>query len=219
MPSIKENVFITGGTGYIGKRLIKALLAEGRYSINVLVRKESENKVPEGCNIVIGNALDAETFKEMIPSNAVFIHLVGVSHPSPFKKGKFKSIDLISVEQAKKAALFAKSKHFIYLSVTQFHSWIIKDYQQARKSGERILTKSGIPCTFLRPWYVLGPGHWWPIIFQPLIYLAKLNSFWKRLVEEREFISIRQMIAALTLSVKTTPMYVMVMEIADMKRL
>lgn len=216
---MNENIFITGGTGYIGKRLIKVLLADKRYNIVTLVRKGSEHKIPKGCEIVFGDALNADSYKDKVPENCVFVHLVGVSHPSPAKRGEFKKIDLVSVQAAVDAAAYAKAKHFVYLSVSQFPSTIMKSYQATRRQGEKLLKQSGIPTTFLRPWYVLGPGHWWPVIFTPFLVLAKLNASWRRFVEQREFISIRQMIAALRIAVKTTPMYVMVMEIEDMKKL
>jgi len=40
-----QTVFITGGTGYMGKRLIKRLL-ERKYQVKALVRKGSEGKIP-----------------------------------------------------------------------------------------------------------------------------------------------------------------------------
>ena len=216
---MKESIFITGGTGYIGKRLIKTLIAEKRYTIHALVRIGGKKKLPSGCEIVLGDALDAETYKKLIPQNCTFIHLVGVSHPSPAKKNQFKKVDLVSVEEAVKAATYSNTRHFIYLSVSQFPSSIMHKYQQTRRQGEKLLKASGIPCTFLRPWYVLGPGHWWPIIFQPLFFVGKMIKVFRKTIEQREFITIRQMIAALKIAIKNAPMFAMAMEIEDMKRL
>ena len=216
---MKQNIFITGGTGYIGKRLIKKLLAEKSYCIHTLVRKGSEGKVPKGCSIIFGDALNAETYKHLVPDNSIFIHLVGVHHPSPSKKEEFRKIDLVSVKEAVTAATYSGVRHFIYLSVSQFPSFVMHNYQQARRRGESIVKSSGIPCTFLRPWYVLGPGHWWPVIFQPIFFFAKMIKSLRRKIIHREYITIRQMIAALRVAVKNTPMYVMVMEIEDMKKL
>ena len=110
---MKQNIFITGSTGYIGSRLIKALLTENDYYIKALVRKGSENKISQGCEIVFGNALDAATYKDKIDRGCIFIHLIGVSHPSPRKKEAFKQIDLVSIQQAVKASVSAGVQHFI----------------------------------------------------------------------------------------------------------
>ena len=34
----------------------------------------------------------------------------------------------------------------------------MRAYVDVRAEGERLLRESGIPATFVRPWYVLGPG-------------------------------------------------------------
>ena len=96
-------IFITGGTGYIGSRLVKKLL-EKNYSVTALVRKGSEYKVPTGAKVVIGNPFDAKTFTEYIPADSILIQLLGVSHPSPKKANLFKEIDLKSVKASADAA-------------------------------------------------------------------------------------------------------------------
>ena len=55
----RQSIFITGGTGYIGSRLIR-LLAQRDHSVCALVRKGSEGserKLPSGCTPVEGDAL------------------------------------------------------------------------------------------------------------------------------------------------------------------
>ncbi len=56
VPCVKY-VFIGGETGYIGRALIPRLVAHG-HSLTALARKGSEHKIPPGCTIQIGNALD-----------------------------------------------------------------------------------------------------------------------------------------------------------------
>jgi hypothetical protein len=41
---------------------------------------------------------------------------------------------------------------------------MMKEYQAVRAEGERMVIESGTPATFVRPWYVLGPGRSWPIV-------------------------------------------------------
>ena len=60
-----QTVFITVGTGYIGSRLIPRLLARG-HRVRALVRPESQNKLPSGCEVVTGNALDASTYQNRV---------------------------------------------------------------------------------------------------------------------------------------------------------
>ena len=199
------DVFVTGGSGYIGSRLIKSLLAEGNYNIRALVRKGSELKIPPGCGLVFGDALSSFSYQGKILPGSVFIHLVGVAHPSPSKKDKFTKIDLVSVQEAAKAAVVAKASHFIYISVSQYPSSIMKAYQLVRAEGELILTRTGIRCSFIRPWYVLGPGHWWPIVLIPFYGLFSLFPLTREKVNQQGLVTISQMIRMLVFAIKNPP--------------
>jgi uncharacterized protein YbjT (DUF2867 family) len=200
-----QTVFITGGTGYIGCRLIKALLDKGGYTIRALVRTGSEYRLPSGCEKIIGNALDARTYSKTIRPATILIHLVGVPHPSPSKKQQFREIDLVSVQQAAIATNDGSIEHIIYLSVAQYPANIMKDYQEVRASGEALLSKTGIKCSFIRPWYVLGPGHWWPLLLKPVYWAARLVPSFREMAEKLNTVTIHQMIETLTHAIENPP--------------
>src|SRR5207244_1448920 len=79
-----RHVFLTGGTGYLGSRLIPRLLSRG-HRVRALVRPGSEARLPAGAEPVPGNALDASTFRDAVAPADTLVHLVGVSHPGPSK--------------------------------------------------------------------------------------------------------------------------------------
>jgi uncharacterized protein YbjT (DUF2867 family) len=163
------NIFIAGATGYIGRHLVPELIARG-HTVRGLVRASSVSKLPAGAEGVIGDALDADTFAHHIAPGEVFIQLVGVPHPSPAKAREFREIDLVAVRESVRAVAGTPVRHFIYLSVAQ-PAPVMKDYIAVRAEGERLVRESGINATFVRPFYVLGPGHWWPYAFLPLFRL------------------------------------------------
>ena len=84
-------VFITGGTGYVGRPLITLLLDRG-HDVRALVRPGSEKKLPVGCQPVFGNALDGNSYAGQIKPADTFVQLVGVAHPSPSKAAEFRSL-------------------------------------------------------------------------------------------------------------------------------
>ena len=49
-------ILITGGTGYMGERLVPKLLARG-HNVRVLARAGSASRVPNGASVIIGDAL------------------------------------------------------------------------------------------------------------------------------------------------------------------
>ena len=98
----KRSVFVTGGTGYVGRPLIEQLLASG-HEVRALTREQSKAKLPPGCIPIIGNALDPGSYADHIRPAETFVQLVGVAHPNPAKAAQFRDIDLVSAaEQSKR---------------------------------------------------------------------------------------------------------------------
>src|SRR4051794_25686409 len=109
-------IFITGGTGYIGSRIIPLLRKRG-YQIKALVRDGSQTKLPAGATGAVGDALKIDSYTDHVRGADTFVHLIGVPHPSPAKAKQFREIDLVSIKVAVKAARDAGVRHFVYLSV------------------------------------------------------------------------------------------------------
>lgn len=215
----KNHVFITGGTGYIGKRLIRILLTDG-FPVTALVRQQSVGKLPPGCSSVVADPFDASSYADAIPRGCTFIHLLGVSHPGPKKKQLFFSIDLASLKASVEAAKQAGVSHFVYVSVAQYPTKIMGDYQEARRQGEEAVLASGLKSTFIRPWYVVGPGHYWPLLFNPVFKLLELIPSTAVQAKSLALVSLKQMLAALRKVVETGPPTVnRVIEIKDIKNI
>ena len=81
----RRRVFVTGGTGYLGVPLIETLLQRG-HEVRALARRGSEGRLPAGCGVVPGNALDGASFADRVAPADTLVHLVGVSHPAPWKE-------------------------------------------------------------------------------------------------------------------------------------
>ena len=171
MPEPTHHVFITGGTGYMGQRLIARLLAAG-HRVTALVRPGSERKLPPGCAAVAGDALKAASFADQVSPADTLIQLVGVAHPSPAKAAQFRSVDRAAAFAAIEAAVQANVAHFIYVSVAQ-PAPVMQAYIQARAECEAEIRRRCLNATILRPWYVLGPGHRWPLLLGPAYWLLE----------------------------------------------
>ena len=149
------SIFLTGGTGYIGTPLIRALLRRG-HQVRALVRPGSERKLPLACEMVFGNALDPASYADRVAPSHTFVQLVGVHHPSPAKAAEFQKVDRVSALGVIEAAKRARVEPFIYLSVAQ-PAPVMKGYIAVRAECEAALRSSAMNITIVRPWYVLGP--------------------------------------------------------------
>ena len=210
-----KSVFIAGCTGYLGSRLAKALLDHG-YEVRALVRKGSEDKVPSGCSVVSGNALNAETYKHSIASDT-FVHMVGVSNPSPAKAKLFRSIDLPAAHASIAAAGFANVKHFVYLSVAH-PAPVMKAYIETRMEVEKRVRESEMNATILRPWYVLGPGHRWAYALIPIYKLCELIPATREGALRCGLVSLKQMIAALVNAVENPAQGIRILNVPEIRR-
>ena len=144
-----RSVFITGGTSYLGRRLIPELLSRGHH-VRALVRRGSEHKLPPRCALVIGDALDELSFASSVRPADTFVQLVGVPRPSPAKAREFRAVDLQSIRASVTAAVEAGINHFVYVSVAQ-PAPIMKAYIEVRAVGEKMIRDSGLRATILRP--------------------------------------------------------------------
>ena len=212
-----KTVFITGATGYIGKRLTKQLLQRG-HRVIALVRKGSENKIVAGAETVVADPFDSVSFYSFIPKSSVFVQLLGVSNPSPKKAKQFKEIDLRSVKASADAAVIAEASHFIYISVSMAPSKLMAEYQAVRKGGEEYCKCKELNCTFIRPWYVLGPGHYWPVLLLPLYGIAELIPSLQKKARGMALVTIGQMLRTLITVVEADPLPLRIVEIRNIRK-
>ncbi len=201
MVTERRRVFITGGTGYMGQRLIPRLLQRG-HEVRALVRPGSEKKLPVGCIAVVGNALDGVSYAQNVAPSDTFVQLVGVAHPSPAKAAEFRHIDLPAGLGAVTAAKTAGIHHFVYVSVAH-PAPMMHPYIAVRTECEEAIKAAGLNATVLRPWYVLGPGHRWPYLLLPLYKLAEWVPATREGALRLGLVTLEQMLNALTCAVET----------------
>jgi uncharacterized protein YbjT (DUF2867 family) len=212
----QRDIFLTGATGFMGRRLAAELLRR-RHRVRALVRSGSESRVPGECEIVEGDALRAESYAALVAPADTFVHLIGVAHPSPKKAAEFRTIDLKSCEEAVHAAVAANVRHFIYLSVAR-PAPVMHEYQQVRAEGERLVRESGLAATFVRPWYVLGPGRRWPLLLIPMYALARLIPATREGAERLGLVTIEQMTQTLAWAVENPPKETRILEPPQIRR-
>jgi hypothetical protein len=187
-----QNIFITGGSGYIGTSLLKSVDLNA-FHVTALVRPGSEDKIPPGIEINLGNIFEPEQWESRVPNNCIFIHLLGVSHPSPAKAKLFEDIDLRSVEICSEIAKQHAAVKFIYLSVCMEPAAFMKSFQSAKQRGEEIIRSKVLSSIMFRPWYVLGKNHWWPYLFFPLFWLLRILPWTSKKAKAFGFVTIKEM--------------------------
>ena len=199
----------------MGRALIGTLV-ERSHEVVALARPGSEDKVPRGCRVVTGNALDGDSYAPYLYAGDTFVQLVGVAHPGPGKAAEFQSIDRKSGMEAIRVAKQAAVGHFVYVSVAQ-PAPVMRQYIEARAACEAELKASGLNATILRPWYVLGPGHRWPYALIPFYWLAERIPATREGARRLGLVTLAQMVGALTNAIEHPPEGIRIVGVPEMR--
>lgn len=208
-------VFIVGATGFMGRRLSAELLRRGQ-TVRALVRPGSSNRIPPGCQEVVGDPLDAASYCDQIPPADTFVQLVGVSHPSPAKAAQFRGVDLVSAKAGVAAAVAARVRHFIYVSVAH-PAPMMHAYIAVRTEAEECIQAAGLNATILRPWYVLGPGRRWPLLLLPAYKLMEVLPPTRESARRLGLVTLDQMIATMANAVEEPARGVRVIDVPGIR--
>lgn len=85
---------------------------------------------------------------------------------------QFVESDLRSLEASVEVAVKRGIRHFVFLSVTR-PAPVMRACQNVRAQCESLIESAGLTATIVKPWYILGQGHRWPIVLEPLYWLAE----------------------------------------------
>jgi uncharacterized protein YbjT (DUF2867 family) len=113
-------------------------------------------------------------------------------------------VDLRSLENTVRAATLARAAHLVYVSVAH-PAPVMKAYIAARTECERIIRESGLRATIPRPWYILGPGHYWPYMFVPLYKMLETISSTRERAIRLGLVTREQFVKALIAAVEPVP--------------
>jgi uncharacterized protein YbjT (DUF2867 family) len=185
-------VLVAGGTGYLGRAVVPRLVAAG-HRVSLLVRPGSERRAPAGVDVSIGDPLDPGAY-HLDPRDTLML-LVGTPHPAPWKAAAFEAVDFAAGRAAAVALREQPVRHVVYLSVAH-PAPAMHAYWRVRERVEALLAATRVPATFLRPWYVLGPGHRWAALLLPLYRLAEAIPASRDTARRLGLVTLAQMTAA-----------------------
>ena len=93
----------------------------------------------------------------------------------------------------------------------------MRAYIEVRARSEHLIREAGLTATILRPWYVLGRGHWWPATFIPLYWIAERIPVLRAGAKRLGLVTLQQMIDAIVWSVENSPVRTRVVKVRDIR--
>lgn len=173
--------FITGGTGFIGGGLVKAL-AETGHEVRVLIRRESDREKFRGLPVVLrlGEMSNSDFLRECLQGVEVVFHLAAVRGGFGVTEEEFFKVNVEMTQTLLEAAQEAKVRRFVYCSSVSVlgrlaekemdESWPYcpgNIYARTKVEGEKIVLSATSPdfsVTVVRPVLTYGAGDDWGAI-------------------------------------------------------
>jgi uncharacterized protein YbjT (DUF2867 family) len=93
----------------------------------------------------------------------------------------------------------------------------MKAFIEVRMECERKLRESGLNATILRPWYVLGPGHYWPYALIPFYKTLEAIPATRQSAERLGLVTRSQMVNSLVWAVASSTAGIRVIETARIR--
>ncbi len=154
-------VAVTGATGFVGRHVVKALLAGG-YRVRALVRDRSKATavLPPDPKVAIveGDVLDRRSPVELVAGCQACIHLVGIIREAARQtfQGMHVEATRAMVEACQGSDL--PVKRFVHMSALGVRPDGPAEYQRTKFAGEQIVRRSGLDWTVFRPGLIHGRG-------------------------------------------------------------
>ncbi|MEI6564187.1 MAG: SDR family oxidoreductase [bacterium] len=157
LPRITDGpILVTGGTGYIGGRLIYELLARS-YTVRVMVRKPSPEHAERwpGAQIAVADAADSDSLSLALKGIHTAYYLI---HSLLLGPKEFEASDLANARNFRLAASQNGVSRIIYLGGLGDVRTILSPHLRSRTHVATELGSGTVPVTVLRAAVIIGSG-------------------------------------------------------------
>jgi uncharacterized protein YbjT (DUF2867 family) len=151
-------ILVTGGTGFVGPKIIHALRAEDR-PVRALVRDPSSSAARTlsawGCELALGDATDPESLRRATEGADAVVHLIALIAGKP---EEFERVMSQGTRDLVGAAKEARVRRFVLMSAlgTTEESKDLVPYYRSKWDMEQTVKTSGIEHVIFRPSFVFG---------------------------------------------------------------
>ena len=157
-PSMRR-VFVTGGTGFVGRAVVQALRAAG-CGVRLLVRRGSERDL-QGLGAIErieGDVMSRQSLEQAIAGCDAAIHLVGIIREQPSAGITFERVHTQGTLNVLAAAEAVGARRYVHMSALGTRAGARSRYHQTKWAAEEAVRASRLPWTIFRPSIIYGRG-------------------------------------------------------------
>lgn len=149
-------VFVTGGTGFVGRAIITQLSAE-KHKVRALIHRSNALDNSVDIETVIGNTTKPETLEGLLSGCDAVIHLVGIIREFPRRGITFDKLHTQSTANILRAAEAQGVQRYIQMSANGTRENAETGYHRTKWEAEQLVRQSKLDWTILQPSLVFGP--------------------------------------------------------------
>lgn len=165
-------IFITGGTGYVGRSIVRTAVAHG-HKMRVLIRsqKKAEKVLGglSGVEFIPGDTFNRASLVEGMKGCDTVIHLAGIIVELPRKGVTYEKIHRQGTVSAVDAAKETGIKRYVHMSALGTRPGARSMYHKTKWAAEEYLRKSGLDYTIFRPSIIFGKEDAFSNLFASII--------------------------------------------------
>lgn len=146
-------VFVTGGTGFVGPAIVRAMLA-ARHEVTALVHRD-RGALPADPRLTVahGDVTRPDTFAEAVRGHDAVVHLVALRRGKP---EDFERLHVQATRHVLDAAQAAGVRRFLHMSAHGVERRSTP-YQRTKLEAEELVQGSVLAWTIFRPTFITGP--------------------------------------------------------------
>ena len=148
-------IFISGGTGFVGGHVCRALRERG-HELRLLVHRRGGG-AESGIEYVEGDVTHTESFAAQIKGCDAVINLVGIIREFPSNGITFERLHVQATAAMLEAARKAGINRYLQMSALGVRADAVSAYHQTKWRAEESVRGSGLEWTIFRPSLIFGP--------------------------------------------------------------
>ncbi|MCL6593199.1 MAG: NAD(P)H-binding protein, partial [Alicyclobacillus sp.] len=151
-------VLVTGGTGYVGQRVVQHLQAAG-LEVTVWQRPGTQRPLTAlGVRVVEGDLYDVTALALAMQGCGAVVHLVGILREQPRRGVTFQRVHVQATQSVLTAAALAGVERVCQMSALGARPQAASAYHLSKWQAEECVRASGLAWTILRPSLIFGRG-------------------------------------------------------------